>query len=198
MSECKSHNFLSKFGNQVNPLSVVDFIRIWRHYDTDKSGFIETEDKEDGSNEFRDFVKDFLQACLGQSESATVEETKQHLIKTFDRNNDGKFQLSEMIQLLPVENNFMAQFTKSNIGEEDFDRIFQHYDQDNSGKVEGDEIDGLIRDLICVKEEDGEDLTMEKIATMRQELLSVADLDGDGQLDKSELKHFILSGKRVN
>ena len=64
----------------------------------------------------------------------------EHLIKTFDRNNDGKFQLSEMIQLLPVENNFMAQFTKSNIGEEDFDRIFQHYDQDNSGKVEGDEI----------------------------------------------------------
>ena len=61
MSESGSYNFLSKFGNQVSPLSVVDFIRIWRHYDTDKSGFIETDNKEDGSNEFKDFVKDFLQ-----------------------------------------------------------------------------------------------------------------------------------------
>merc|ERR1719414_852614 len=161
-----STNFLSKFGNQVSPLSVVDFIRIWRHYDTDKSGFIETDDKEDGSNEFRDFVKDFLHACLGKSESGTVEETMDHLINKYDSNKDGKFQLSEMIQLLPVENNFMAQFNKNNIGEEDFNKIFQHYDQDNSGKVEGDEIDGLIKDLLCETEDKVEELTMEKIAKM--------------------------------
>ena len=41
-------------------MSIVDFMKIWRHYDADKSGYIETEDKEDGSNEFRDFVTDFL------------------------------------------------------------------------------------------------------------------------------------------
>ena len=58
-SNSDSYPFLSKFGG-VQTLSIVDFMKIWRHYDSDKSGFIETEDKEDGSNEFRDFISDFL------------------------------------------------------------------------------------------------------------------------------------------
>ena len=66
-----------------------------------------------------------------------------------------------MIKLLPVEDNFMSQFHSSPssssaaaggggggaggvkrgpIAKEDFERIFKHYDQDNSGKVEGEEI----------------------------------------------------------
>lgn len=187
MSGSESDNFLSKFDKQVGPLSSVDFIRIWKHYDTDKSGFIETE--EDGSNEFRDFVKDFLQAEMGITESTAVEAKMGQLMFN-DWNIDGKFQFSEMIELLPFESNFMAQFNKNNIGQEDFSQIFQHYDQDNSGKVEGDEIDGLIHDLIRLDEGD-DDLTMDIIVNMKEALFDLYDMEKDGKFDKSELKEVL-------
>ncbi|XP_075243296.1 calretinin-like [Convolutriloba macropyga] len=196
MTSCESYTFLSKLGGSVQIMSIVDFMKIWRHYDSDKSGYIETEDKADGSNEFRDFVTDFLKQCVGQCDDTSVQETMDFFIQKYDVNKDGKFQLSEMIQLLPVEDNFMAQFSKTKINTDDFERIFQHYDQDNSGKVEGDEIDGLIRDLVSVDEEAGKELTMDKLATIRAELLSVADMDGDGQLDKKELEYFLISGRK--
>ena len=50
---------------------------------------------------------------------------------------------------------------------------------------------------MSVDEAAGSELTMERISQIRQELLSVADLDGDGQLDKQELEYFLVSGKKV-
>lgn len=178
-------------------MSIVDFMKIWRHYDADKSGYIETEDKEDGSNEFRDFVTDFLKQCVGSCDEKSVQETMDFFIQKYDVNNDRKFQLNEMLQIMPVEDNFMAQFSKSKINTDDFERIFKHYDQDNSGKVEGEEIDGLIRDLVCVEESAADALTIDRLASIRQELLSVADMDGDGQLDKEELEYFLISGRKL-
>ncbi|OTF74600.1 hypothetical protein BLA29_010586 [Euroglyphus maynei] len=71
-----------------NPLeSSVEFMKIWREYDTDGSGFIEADELK--VNLLREAKRETI------DEDKLIEYTDT-LLQIFDANKDGKLQLSEM------------------------------------------------------------------------------------------------------
>ncbi|KAG1656971.1 Calbindin-32 [Nymphon striatum] len=95
-------NFLLLFRFD-NPLdSSVEFMKIWRAYDTDNSGYIE-------GNELKNFLADLLKEANKDKlvTSDKLIEYTDSLLRIFDSNGDGKLQLSEMAKLLPVKENFL-------------------------------------------------------------------------------------------
>ncbi|KAI8746414.1 Calbindin-32-like protein, partial [Biomphalaria glabrata] len=72
----------------------------WRKYDEDHSGYIE-------ADELKHFLKDLLKSfekIVTEEQLITYADT---MLQLFDRNKDGKLQLSEMAKLLPVKENFL-------------------------------------------------------------------------------------------
>ena len=61
---------------------------------------------------------------------------------------DNRFQISEIVEALPVERSFLQQFLGSEITHMDVDIIFDHYDKDGSGQIQHEEISNLVRDLL--------------------------------------------------
>ncbi len=62
---------------------------------------------------------------------------------------DSKLQISELIEALPVERNFLQQFLGTEITHMDVDIIFDHYDKDGSGQIQHEEVASLVRDIYC-------------------------------------------------
>ena len=57
------------------------------------------------------------------------------MLKKFDANGNGKFEMSEVMKIIPCEENFLEKYKNDfSLSEEEFDRVFQHYDKDKSGK----------------------------------------------------------------
>uniref|UniRef100_A0A182YQ96 EF-hand domain-containing protein n=1 Tax=Anopheles stephensi TaxID=30069 RepID=A0A182YQ96_ANOST len=84
-------NFLLLFRFD-NPLeSSVEFMKIWREYDSDNSGYIE-------ADELKNFLRDLLKEAKkinDVSEDKLIEYTDT-MLRVFDANKDGRLQLSEM------------------------------------------------------------------------------------------------------
>ncbi|XP_062535349.1 calbindin-32-like, partial [Armigeres subalbatus] len=108
-------NFLLLFRFD-NPLeSSVEFMKIWREYDSDNSGYIE-------ADELKNFLRDLLKEAKkinDVSEDKLIEYTDT-MLRVFDANKDGRLQLSEMAKLLPVKENFLCRqvFKEGRIDEE--------------------------------------------------------------------------------
>ncbi|CAC5395541.1 Calbindin-32 [Mytilus coruscus] len=87
-----------------NPLdSSVEFMKVWKEYDKDRSGYIE-------ADELKTFLYDLLKRCKRQGD-VTEEQMITYtdtVLKLFDRNGDGKLQFSELAKLLPVKENFLC------------------------------------------------------------------------------------------
>ncbi|XP_013784598.1 calbindin-32-like, partial [Limulus polyphemus] len=132
-----------------NPLeSSVEFMKIWREYDTDGSGFIE-------ADELKNFLKDLLKEAKKQGYQSIDEdkliEYTDTLLQIFDTNKDGKLQLSEMAKLLPVKENFLCRSAFkgcSKLTREDIERVFALYDRDKNGTIENEELKGFLKDLL--------------------------------------------------
>ncbi|KAJ8303150.1 hypothetical protein KUTeg_019546 [Tegillarca granosa] len=161
-------NFLLLF-RRDNPLeSSVEFMKVWREFDADQSGYIE-------ADELKHFLKHLLKQC-----KRTVDVTDEQLIEyadtmlqLFDRNKDGKLQLSEMSKLLPVKENFLCRpiFKGANrLTDEDIERVFNLYDRDY----------------------DEEDLQV-----CKDILLETCDVNKDGKIDRSELTKVLTSYNRL-
>lgn len=120
----ESFLLLFRFDNPLD--SSVEFMKIWREYDSDNSGYIEADE-----------LKNFLRDLLKEAKKETVDEDKlveytDTLLQIFDSNKDGKLQLSEMAQLLPVKENFLNRSTfkgATRITKEDIERVFALYDR---------------------------------------------------------------------
>ncbi|VDD75521.1 unnamed protein product [Mesocestoides corti] len=131
--------FIFLFYREKYVESSVDFMRVWKMFDKDKSGFIE-------ADELKDFLKElFKHSQTGNaiSEDKLIEYTD-NMLRIFDKNNDKKLQLSEMARLVPVKENFLRKpFFRSpeKITDDDIDRIFSYYDEDYDAE-----------DLKCIKE----------------------------------------------
>lgn len=110
-----------------NPLeSSVEFMKIWREYDSDNSGYIEADELK---NFLRDLLKEAKKECLDEDKLVEYTDT---LLQIFDSNKDGKLQLSEMAKLLPVKENFLNRSTfkgASKITKDDIERVFSLYDR---------------------------------------------------------------------
>lgn len=174
-----------------NPLeSSVEFMKIWREYDTDGSGFIE-------ADELKNFLKDLLKEAKKQ-EYQSIDEDKlieytDTLLHIFDTNKDGKLQLSEMAKLLPVKENFLCRSAFkgcSKLTREDIERVFALYDRDKNGTIENEELKGFLKDLLELvkKDYDARDL-ME----FQEAILRGCDFNRDGKINKKELTMILMA-----
>lgn len=171
-----------------NPLeSSVEFMKIWREYDTDGSGFIEADE-----------LKNFLKDLLREARKETVDEDKlieytDTLLQIFDSNKDGKLQLSEMAKLLPVKENFLCRSAfkgASKLTREDIERVFNLYDRDRNGTIENEELKGFLKDLLELvkKDYDAQDLD-----EFQEAILRGCDFNKDGKINKKELTMILLA-----
>ncbi|XP_071448198.1 calbindin-32 isoform X1 [Hetaerina americana] len=190
-------NFLLLFRFD-NPLeSSVEFMKIWREYDTDGSGYIE-------ADELKNFLRDLLKEAKrinDVSEDKLIEYTDT-MLQVFDANKDGRLQLSEMAKLLPVKENFLCrQVFKEGIEgatkltKDDIERVFSLYDRDNNGTIENEELRGFLKDLLELvkKDYDAQDLQ-----DFEETILRGCDYDEDGKISKKELTMILLALAKHN
>ncbi|XP_063712175.1 calbindin-32-like [Symsagittifera roscoffensis] len=185
-----SSNFMLQF-NDSRTISLMDFLKIWKHYDIDKSGYLETTNSFGDKSEFEKFLGDLLEIMLNEKpEDEEVKRISKSFIKTYDVNKDNRLQISELIEALPVERNFLQQFLGSEITHMDVDIIFDHYDKDESGQIQHEEVAMLVRDIYYKKVDSVKDKEeLDKfIAKRQQDVISMVDKDGDGMIDKNEIR----------
>lgn len=188
-------NFLLLFRFD-NPLeSSVEFMKIWREYDSDNSGYIE-------ADELKNFLRDLLKEAKkinDVSEDKLIEYTDT-MLRVFDANKDGRLQLSEMAKLLPVKENFLCRqvFKEGRIDEEgaarltkdDIEKVFSLYDRDNNGSIENEELRGFLKDLLELvkKDYDAQDLI-----EFEETILRGVGYDKEGKISRKELTMILLA-----
>lgn len=182
-------NYLASLANN-NRMHVVDFMKIWYHYDKDKSGYLE-------QNELKGFIRDYLMHSLKSEDKITpqiVDERTSLVLETFDKNKDGKIEVSELSRFLNVQDNYLVKFKNENDGlsVEQFDSIFDHYDADKNGYIEDVELLAFLKDLLQSKHREP---TAKDLETYRGCILEISDKDNDGKLSKAELKLLLIPGK---
>ncbi|GLH03566.1 Calbindin-32 [Gryllus bimaculatus] len=81
---------------------------------------------------------------------AMLQELKRCFLEAYDDNQDGKIDIRELAQLLPMEENFLLLFRFDNPLESsvEFMKIWREYDSDGSGYIEADELKNFLRDLL--------------------------------------------------
>ncbi|XP_066142797.1 calbindin-32 isoform X2 [Euwallacea fornicatus] len=186
-------NFLLLFRFD-NPLeSSVEFMKIWREYDTDGSGYIE-------ADELKNFLRDLLKEAKkinDVSEDKLIEYTDT-MLQVFDANKDGRLQLSEMAKLLPVKENFLCRQVfkgATKLTKDDIERVFALYDRDNNGTIENEELRGFLKDLLELvkKDYDAQDLQ-----DFEETILRGVDYNQDGKINKKELTMILLAIAKHN
>lgn len=181
-------NFLLLFRFD-NPLeSSVEFMKLWKQYDKDHSGYIE-------ADELKNFLRDLLKDAR-KSQDVTEDQLIEYtdtMLQVFDSNKDGKLQLSEMAKLLPVKENFLTrQIFKgsTHITKEDIESVFALYDRDSSGTIENEELAGFLKDLLSLakKDYDSADLT-----EFKETIMKGCDTNRDGKISKKELTMVLMA-----
>ncbi|XP_056116255.1 secretagogin-like [Rhinichthys klamathensis goyatoka] len=177
----EEENFLLLFRRETPLENSVEFMRIWRCYDTDSSGYI-------SAAELKSFLRDLFHQNNREITTARLEEYTDIMMKMFDKNQDGRLDLNDLARILALKENFLLKFEmKAGTLEDrrrDFEKIFAHYDVSNTNALEGEEVDGFVKDMMeLVKPSlSGSDLDKFKLV-----LLGHCDLNGDGKIQKNEL-----------
>ncbi|CAF0710397.1 unnamed protein product [Brachionus calyciflorus] len=171
-----------------NTVHSSNFMKIWLEFDKDKSGFIEVD-------ELKHFISKLFESIKEKKTDLSEDKLNdytQSILKIFDKNGDGKLQLSEMIKLMnPNENNSLKTVLNSfsTIKKEQLDEIFSSYDKDGNQEIQANEIDSLAKDLIEII---NKDYTTEEFESFKKNLLRLGDVNLDGKLSKQEL-YLILT-----
>ncbi|KAM9198422.1 calbindin isoform 2-T2 [Dugong dugon] len=173
-------NFLLLFRCQQLK-SCEEFMKTWRKYDTDHSGFIETE-------ELKNFLKDLLEKANKTVDDTKLAEYTDLMLKLFDSNNDGKLELTEMARLLPVQENFLLKFQGIKMCGKEFNKAFELYDQDGNGYIDENELDALLKDL-CEKNK--QELDINNIPTYKKSIMALSD---GGKLYRTDLALILCAG----
>ncbi|XP_018655505.1 putative calbindin-32 [Schistosoma mansoni] len=178
--------FLALFQIDTPLSSSVEFMRVWKQFDTDLSGSID-------SNELKQFLKHLIVISKVELSDEKLNEYAETLIRLFDRNGDGKLQLSEMARLLKVKENYLIKplFNNNNhcLDDRTIDRIFRKYDTDNNGVLENEELMGFLKDLL---EANGEEVNEEGLKIMKEGILKQWDINNDGKIGRQEINDLIL------
>ncbi|XP_061531820.1 secretagogin [Phycodurus eques] len=177
----EKENFLLIFHREAPLDNSVDFMRIWRKYDVDCSGYI-------SAQELKAFLKDLFQRHGRKVSPDKLEEYTDTMMKIFDKNRDGRLDLNDLARILALEENFLLQFeldAGSKVERKrDFEKIFDHYDKSKTGALEGAEVDGFVKDMMELVRPN---LTGPDLDRLREVLLRHCDVNKDGKIQKNEL-----------
>ncbi|XP_029446654.1 LOW QUALITY PROTEIN: secretagogin [Rhinatrema bivittatum] len=177
----EDENFLLVFRRETPLDNSVEFMRIWRKYDADSSGFI-------SAVELKSFLQDLFQQHKKQIPEAKLDEYTHAMMKIFDKNKDGRLDLNDLARILALQENFLLQFkmdaSSKDERKRDFETIFAHYDVSKTGALEGPEVDGFVKDMMELVKPSISGVDLDKF---RQILLNHCDMNKDGKIQKSEL-----------
>ncbi|XP_074542316.1 secretagogin-like [Halichoeres trimaculatus] len=177
----EEENFLLLFRRETPLDNSVEFMRIWRNYDSDSSGYI-------CSSELRGFLHDlFLQHGAAVTPDK-LEDYTVTMMKMFDRNRDGRLDLNDLARILALKENFLLKFKMDACSQDDrkrdFEKIFAHYDVSQTGALEGPEVDWFVRDMMELVKPSLGSTDLDKF---RKALMRHCDINGDGKIQKNEL-----------
>ncbi|XP_031214744.1 secretagogin [Mastomys coucha] len=186
----EDENFLLFFRLETPLDNSVEFMRIWRKYDADSSGFI-------SASELCNFLRDLFLHHKKIISEAELEEYTSTMMKIFDKNKDGRLDLNDLARILALQENFLLQFKMDASSTEerkrDFEKIFAHYDVSKTGALEGPEVDGFVKDMMELVQPSISGVDLDKF---REILLRHCDVNKDGKIQKSELA--LCLGLKVN
>lgn len=165
-------------------ITAAQFIDIWKHFDSDGNGYIEGKELE---NFFRELEIARRGAGVDPSH-ATFREKMNEFMCSFDKNADGKIEMSELAQLLPTEENFLLCFREFVGSSSQFMAAWRRYDTDRSGYIESNELEGFLSDLLKKANRNFDD---KKLTEYSQTILKMFDLNGDGKLGLSEMARLL-------
>ncbi|XP_029298894.1 secretagogin-like isoform X2 [Cottoperca gobio] len=177
----EDENFLLLFRRETPLDNSVEFMRIWRCYDSDSSGYI-------SAIELKFFLQDLF---LQHRKSITPEKLEEYtdtMMKMFDKNRDGRLDLNDLARILALKENFLLKFKMDACTQEDrtrdFEKIFAHYDVSKTGALEGPEVDGFVKDMMELVKPSISGTDLDKF---RDALMGHCDINGDGKIQKNEL-----------
>ncbi|XP_026145192.1 secretagogin-like [Carassius auratus] len=177
----EQENFLLLFRRETPLENSVEFMRIWRCYDTDSSGYI-------SAAELKSFLRDLFHEHNRPVTAAKLEEYTDMMMKMFDKNQDGRLDLNDLARILALKENFLLKFEMEACSHEDrlrdFEKIFAHYDVSKTGDLEGAEVDGFVKDMMELVKPG---LSGSDLDKFKQVLLGHCDINGDGKIQKNEL-----------
>jgi len=173
------HNFLAAFKFE-GKIPSTDFIKIWMHYDSDRSGFME-------QDEVAAFLTDLFKKKNGIVDGEIVTQAVQQLFMTYDTNNDGQLSMNELYTILDVEDSIFSNLSTVDCMEgKDFEALFLHYDKQKQGFIDSDaELFALISDMM---RQNGQEINALDVQRVRKAVLAVCDSDNNGKIDKNELE----------
>ncbi|PFX24946.1 calbindin-like [Stylophora pistillata] len=174
--------FVKSFQGKAE-ITSADFLKIFKKFDKDENGFIE-------AGELDDFLIALAkEKKVGEPDSKQIAEMKEEILQGYDDNFDGKLDLEELANILPTEENFLAKFQHSNIlTNVDFFKVWNHYDQDHSGFIESDELEGFLTDLLG---REGQSLNPQRITDYQKAMLDLFDKNKDGKLSLPEMSKIL-------
>ncbi|KPM03550.1 hypothetical protein QR98_0019830 [Sarcoptes scabiei] len=144
-SKISDSNFMRQFRDkntrQLKNLTSIQFMEVWSHYDHDGNGYIE-------GRELDNFLREFVSSVNTNDSGPEIvtdsmfAELKECFMEAYDDNKDGKIDIREMAQLLPLDESFLLLFRFDNPLESsvEFMKIWREYDTDGSGFIEADEL----------------------------------------------------------
>uniref|UniRef100_A0A667XHP5 Secretagogin n=1 Tax=Myripristis murdjan TaxID=586833 RepID=A0A667XHP5_9TELE len=160
----EDENFLLLFRRETPLDSSVEFMRIWRNYDTDSSGYI-------SAIELKGFLQDLFLQHRKSISADKLDEYTDTMMKMFDKNKDGRLDLNDLACSLEDRRR-------------DFEKIFAHYDVSKTGALEGPEVDGFVKDMMELVKTSISGTDLDKF---RKALLGHCDTNRDGKIQKNEL-----------
>ncbi|XP_066927337.1 calbindin-32-like isoform X2 [Clytia hemisphaerica] len=161
-------------------LHVVDFMKLWFKYDKNKDGYLQ-------KNEMEDFLREMLEK---KGKVDRLEEYYKSCLSNFDLNHDGLIELREFALIVPVEKNYLEQFSESGaFTVEEYTKVFQHYDRDNNQYIEKEELVSFLRDLRKTQDEEP---TTTDLEVYKGFILQCCDSNKDGRISFTELKLLLV------
>ncbi|KAL5258803.1 hypothetical protein ACHWQZ_G009306 [Mnemiopsis leidyi] len=178
------NNYLVRIGHRI-PSS--DFLKLWRNYDTDHSGYLEIK-------ELQLLVRDFAQLVGEDVSDKDLNTALEELMSEFDVNKDGRLELEELSHLMSVEDNFMKAFcSRQYLTRKDFDRIFAHYDTDSTGYLDKEEVMALLNDILKYHESSDAHIPVPVLKEVYKEVMKACDTNNSNTIQKCELALLLTS-----
>lgn len=183
-------NFLLKFKIQNRPLTYPNFLRIWEYYDCDNSGRLERKE-----------LESFMTDLVRTNRNISIKEAEMDLIMNeiyshFDGNHNQLIEQDELKLILQVPANFLDHIELyKNLNKQEFTEIFEHYDRDRDGFLEGEELLEIVSDMMRKVEID---LTVDQLESLVEKVVRVIDTNLDGKISKKELSDLFFTSGQIS